>query len=90
MKKRGIGSRCTANNFASVLTDNQPMPVQSNKLDFSGQNVFIGFDVHLKNWKVSVMVDDIHHRTFSQDPDPQTLVKYLQKMCLEKLVRDIK
>src|SRR5690606_8331771 len=76
VKKSGIGARCTAINFASVLTDKQPMPMQSNKLDFSGQNVFVGFDVHLKSWKVSVMVGDIHHHTFSQDPSPEILVNY--------------
>ncbi len=53
--------------------------MQSNKLDFSNQNVYVGFDVHLKDWKVSVMVDDIHHKTFSQPPSPEVLVNYLQK-----------
>jgi hypothetical protein len=26
------------------------MQTQSNKLDFSGQNIYIGFDVRLKDW----------------------------------------
>jgi transposase len=77
VKKRGIGESCTAINFASVLTDKQPMPMQSNKLDFSNQNVYVGFDVHLKNWRVSIMVNDIHHKTFSQNPSPEQLVRYL-------------
>jgi transposase len=79
VEKVGIGESCTAINFASVLTDKQPTPMQSNKLDFSNQNVYVGFDVHLRDWKVSIMVDDIHHKTFSQDPSPEILVKYLQK-----------
>ena len=79
MKKNGIGESCTAINFASVLTDKQPMPIQSNKLDFSNQNVYVGFDVHLKNWKVSIMVNDIHHKTFSQNPSPEQLVRYLSE-----------
>ncbi len=53
------------------------MPMQSNKLDFSGQNIYVGFDVHLKSWSVSIMVEDILHRTFSQDPSPQILYNYL-------------
>ncbi len=73
----GIDVRCTANIFASKKTDKQPMPVQNNKLDFRNQNVYVGFDVHLKDWKVSIMVDDIHHKTFSQDPSPEVLYKYL-------------
>lgn len=55
------------------------MPVQNNKLDFSNQNVYVGFDVHLKDWKVSVLVDEIHHKTFSQDPSPEILYRYLEK-----------
>jgi len=55
------------------------MPMQKNKLDFSNQNVYAGFDVHLKTWKVSVMVNDIHHKTFSQDPSPQQLFRYLSE-----------
>lgn len=55
------------------------MPMQSNKLDFTGQNVYVGFDVHLRTWKVSIMVEDLHHKTFSQDPSPQVLANYLKK-----------
>ena len=28
--------------------------VQSNKLDFSGQNIYVGIDVHLKSWSVAI------------------------------------
>ena len=80
VKKRSIGEGCTARiNFASNKTDQQPMPTQKNKLDFSNQNIYAGFDVHLKNWKVSIMVDDIHHKTFSQNPSPHQLVGYLRE-----------
>jgi transposase len=76
-QKIGIGNCCRANKFASNITDKKPMPMQSNKLDFSGQNIYVGFDVHLKSWSVSIMVEDILHRTFSQDPSPQILYNYL-------------
>ena len=29
--------------------------VQSNKLDFSGQNIYVGIDVHLKSWSVAIL-----------------------------------
>ena len=80
MKKIGIDEGCTAKaNFALNKTDQQPMPTQKNKLDFSNQNIYAGFDVHLKNWKVSIMVNDIHHKTFSQNPSPNQLVNYLKE-----------
>jgi transposase len=78
VRKSSIGDRCNAIKFADInQTDDQPMPTQSNKLDFSNQNVYVGFDVHLKDWKVSIMVDDIHHKTFSQNPSPEALYRYL-------------
>lgn len=29
--------------------------VQSNTLDFSGQNIYVGIDVHLKSWSVLIL-----------------------------------
>jgi transposase len=55
------------------------MQTSSNKLDFSGQNIFVGFDVHLKSWKVTIMTEKLTHKTFSQDPDPKLLYSYLEK-----------
>ncbi len=53
------------------------MQTQVNKIDFSGQNIYVGIDVHLKSWKVTVMMDSLYKVTFSQDPCPQTLYNYL-------------
>ncbi len=55
------------------------MRVQSNKLDFTGQNIYVGFDVHLKNWKTTIMTDRLIHKTFSQPPQPEILHQYLVK-----------
>lgn len=38
------------------------------QLDFSGQDIFIGLDTHLKSWNVSIIVGGIPYKTFSQDP----------------------
>ena len=55
------------------------MQAPSNKLDFSGQNIYAGFDVHLKSWQVTIMTDRLTHKTFSQPPDPKVLHQYLEK-----------
>ena len=39
------------------------MTTQSNKLDFTGQNIYVGFDVHLKSWRVTIMTDHLTHNT---------------------------
>ena len=53
------------------------MDIQNNKLDFSNQNIYVGFDVHLKSWKVTVLTEKVTVKTFSQDPNPELLHQYL-------------
>jgi len=53
------------------------MQTQRNKIDFKGQKIFAGFDVHLKNWRVTIMTEKLTHKTFTQDPKPEVLVNYL-------------
>jgi transposase len=48
-------------------------------ISFQGQNIFIGIDVHLKSWKVTIMLDHSVHKTFSQDPEPKILYEYLRR-----------
>lgn len=55
------------------------METQSNKIDFSNQNIFVGFDVHLKSWKVTILTENVAVKTFSQDPSPELLFQYLKK-----------
>jgi len=50
------------------------------KIDFTGRELFIGLDVHKKSWSVTIVVDGIEHRTFTQPPDPELLNNYLQRM----------
>jgi hypothetical protein len=49
------------------------------KIDFTGKSLFIGLDVHKKSWSVTIVVDGIEHRTFTQPPEVDTLQKYLEK-----------
>jgi hypothetical protein len=50
------------------------------KIDFTGKQLFIGLDVHKKSRSVTIVVDGMEHRTFTQPPDPMTLFNYLQRM----------
>lgn len=54
------------------------MQKQSNTLNFTGQNIFVGLDVHLKSWKVTILTDELAHKTFSQPPKPEVLSNYLK------------
>jgi transposase len=55
------------------------MQTQSNKIDFNGQNIYVGFDVHLKSWTVTIMTEELTHKTFTQPPKPDALYHYLRK-----------
>ena len=52
---------------------------EGKQLDFSGQNIYIGLDTHLKSWKTTIRVEDTFFKTFSQDPEPKILSDYLKK-----------
>jgi len=47
--------------------------------DYTGQHVYAGIDVGKKSWKVSIHTASFEHKTFSQDPKPDVLIRYLRK-----------
>ncbi|MCK6604197.1 MAG: IS110 family transposase [Ignavibacteriaceae bacterium] len=47
--------------------------------DCTGKNIYIGIDVHKKEWKVSIRGEKKEYICISMDPDPDTLHKYLSK-----------
>jgi transposase len=49
------------------------------KLDFAGQHIYIGIDVHKKSWSICILTDHFEHKTFSQPPDVGVLVNYLKR-----------
>ena len=53
------------------------MRAQGNKLDFKGQHIYVGIDVHLKSWSVAVLSESSVLKKFSQSPDPGALHKFL-------------
>jgi len=48
------------------------------KVNFSGKNIYIGLDVHKKNWYASVYVEQQFVKTFHQESTGTILLKFLQ------------
>jgi len=55
------------------------MRVQSKELNFKGQNIYIGIDVHKKDWKVRIQSEELVFRTFAQPPSVAALVEHLHR-----------
>jgi transposase len=53
------------------------MQAQRKELNYEGQNIFVGLDVHLKGWNISIFTDSLHHKTFNGPPKPEALLEYL-------------
>lgn len=51
--------------------------MKNNQLDFSGQTVYVGIDVHKKNWQITIMLNGMKLKAFSMNPDPKELYNYL-------------
>ena len=49
------------------------------KVSYKDQKIYVGLDVHKKQWSVSIYSENVHHRTFSQPPYPSSLKTYLDK-----------
>ena len=49
------------------------------KPDFSGQDIYIGIDVHKKSWTVSIYLREFEHKTYTTVPDAGKLYNYLKK-----------
>ena len=48
------------------------------RLDFTGQQIYVGMDIHKKSWSISIFTDQFEHKTFSQPPEVGVLVNYLK------------
>lgn len=58
---------------------NQKLKLQPIKEMFVDQDLYIGIDVHLKSWSVSIFTATRHYRTFTQPPDPAVLIDHLHR-----------
>ena len=50
-----------------------------NNITFSNSSFFVGIDTHLKNWRVTIRNCAIELKTFSMNPSPDELYKYLTR-----------
>ena len=48
-------------------------------LNFEGHHLFLGLDVHLKSWRVTIYGDEFELRTFSQEPDVKQLANWIYR-----------
>jgi len=60
------------------------METQAN---YNKLQLYIGIDVHKKQWSVSIFTDAAHHRTFSQPPTPEALQAYIDHHFPQAKVR---
>lgn len=51
---------------------------QGTQLDFAGQKIFAGIDVHKKSWKVCIRSEHMELKTFSQSPSAIILSNHLK------------
>lgn len=53
--------------------------VQSKGINFAGQNIYIGIDVHLKTWSVAIITQSGYKKKHSQKSSAKELFEHLKK-----------
>ena len=53
--------------------------MQRNKISFKGQKIFVGIDVHAKNWEVAIAPEVGIVKRLSQKPSAKELFDFLKK-----------
>ena len=51
--------------------------MKNSQLDFTGQTLYIGIDVHKKSWQVTILLNGMKVKVFSMNPNPKELNNYL-------------
>ncbi|RNL75288.1 IS110 family transposase [Sinomicrobium pectinilyticum] len=47
------------------------------KTAYQGESIYVGIDVHKKNWGICILGDYLERKVYSQPPQPEVLVNYL-------------
>lgn len=50
---------------------------KNKQLNFEGQNIYVGMDVHKKQFTISIQGEHLFFKTFTQPPVPEILVEHL-------------
>ena len=83
-----IGQKLSRNNRVTYLRLNKKKKisnknyytmVQRKGINFEGQNVYIGIDVHLKTWQVTIITESGYKNKFSQSSSAHALFENLKK-----------
>jgi transposase len=53
--------------------------MKNTKISYKGQSLYIGIDVHLKSWRVSIHTNEFEHRTIAMPPSARGLLDYLKR-----------
>ncbi len=53
--------------------------METKLVEFSDTILYVGIDVHKRQWSVTILTQAIHHRTFSQPSDPLALKHYIDQ-----------
>lgn len=59
---------------------------QSNRISFKGQNIYVGIDVHLKSWSVTVLSETSVLKRMSRGADPDALHRFLTSTILKRSI----
>lgn len=51
----------------------------SKGIDFSGQDFFLGLDVHARQWRVTIRHNGMELKAFSMDPSPSVLARHMHQ-----------
>lgn len=53
--------------------------MKNKQIDFSGQTLYVGIDVHKKSWQITIILNGMKVKAFSMNPKPKELYNYLTK-----------
>ena len=53
--------------------------MRAKNIYFTGKNIYVGLDIHKKSWSVTVLLDELEHRTFTASPKAKIVSDYLHK-----------
>ena len=55
---------------------------KNKQIDYTGKTIYVGLDVHRKDWKVCILLEELVYKQFCQPPKPSLLGNYLRKHFL--------
>ncbi len=65
--------------FKKISLTVKDIRMKNNELNFSGQRIYVGIDVHKKSWDVTLVVNGMKVKKLSMNPQPKELNNYLRK-----------